>query len=57
MMNSITKALVGAAAIAAGLLLVKAQRQDPMVTVERTESAVEPVQQTVDLDRLRAVGF
>lgn len=56
-MRAIAKAVLGAAAVAAGLLAVKAQREPGPVQLRNAETRVEPVQQVVDLERLRELGI
>ena len=56
-MKVVAKALLGMAAIAAGLFAVRANREPAPEGLRQAETRVEPVQQTVDLDRLRELGI
>jgi hypothetical protein len=56
-MKAIAKAVLGAAAVAAGLFAVKAQREAAPAQLREAETRVEPVQQVVDLERLRELGI
>jgi hypothetical protein len=56
-MRTIAKAVLGAAAIAAGLFAVKAQREAGPAHLQDADTRVEPVQQVVDLQRLRELGI
>jgi hypothetical protein len=56
-MKIIAKAVLSAVAVAAGLFAVRAHREAPPEGLREAETRVEPVQQVVDLDRLRELGI
>jgi hypothetical protein len=56
-MKIIAKAVLSAVAVAAGLFAVRAHRDAPPEGLREAETRVEPVQQVVDLDRLRELGI
>ena len=56
-MKIIAKEVLSAVAVAACLFAVRAHREAPPEGLREAETRVEPVQQVVDLDRLRELGI